>query len=311
MFTMSSLFVTLLSTTILPATSNPAHAYDKTFPSELTGTDSSITGDTTIVLESRQRPTPQQPQQQQQPLQSQTSSASTSLTMDGSIPAKNKVVQFTWKEDSLPSLIWGSAFWLWSGSRSNPLATPLANVLYDASKEPWLQDRNDGLFASPPIPFLLLLGILLGGLGCVFQWGVVLPLTEGNHGLTIQLACVSLIGGAFIELGRTASGEKQSTRQEQDRQNQLQDEFETFARQRLLPGGNCHRTDVVSAFRRFYAKYRQADSEQYPLTDLEIEQLLRDWNKTSNQGRAEMTSGGFYYGIQINSDADVFVSRRM
>lgn len=102
------------------------------------------------------------------------------------------------------------------------------------------------------------------------------------------------------------SGEKGLTRDENDRAVQLEDEFEEFAEKRLMQGGNCHRSDVVKSFRRYFAKYRQADSEQYPLTDREIERLLRVWNKTTNMGRAEMRSTGFYYGIQINTDADVF-----
>ena len=88
---------------------------------------------------------------------------------------------------------------------------------------------------------------------------------------------------------------------------QLEDEFAEFAEKRLQQGGNCHRSDVTKSFRRYFAKYRQADSEQYPLTDLEIEKLLRSWNIKVNQSKAEMRSSGFYYGIQINTDADVFV----
>jgi hypothetical protein len=92
-----------------------------------------------------------------------------------------------------------------------------------------------------------------------------------------------------------------------DRSMQLREEFAEFASKRLASGGNCHRTDIVAAFRRYFAKYRQPDSEEYPLTDLEIEQLLRSWNQMENRGRAEMTSAGFYYGIQINKETDVFV----
>ena len=96
------------------------------------------------------------------------------------------------------------------------------------------------------------------------------------------------------------------TRDEKDRDVQLNEEFDDFAENRLRTGGNCHRTDIVKSFRRYYAKYRQVDSQEYPLADLEIEKLVRFWNKTKNQGKAEMSSSGFYYGISINTDADVF-----
>ena len=95
-------------------------------------------------------------------------------------------------------------------------------------------------------------------------------------------------------------------REENDRAVMLDEEFDDFARKRLQPGGNCHRSDIVRSFRRFNPKYR-FDSEQYPLTDREIEKLLRQWNETKNPyGKAEMRSSGFYYGIQINKEADVF-----
>ena len=96
------------------------------------------------------------------------------------------------------------------------------------------------------------------------------------------------------------------TRDERDRAVQLNEEFDDFAEKRLIIGGNCHRTDIVKSFRRYFGKYRQADSQEYPLTDLEIEKLVRFWNQKKNQGKAEMSSSGFYYGIQINTDADVF-----
>ena len=97
-----------------------------------------------------------------------------------------------------------------------------------------------------------------------------------------------MISGASLELGRLASGEKGPTRQEFDRSSLLRQEFEDFAASRLKLGGNCHRNDVVRAFRRFYGKYRQEESVEYPLTNLEIERLLREWNR-SRGGVAEMS----------------------
>jgi hypothetical protein len=113
-----------------------------------------------------------------------------------------------------------------------------------------------------------------------------------------------LIGAASLELGRIASGEKKMTREEDDRSTELEKEFADFAEKRLLPGGNCHRNEVVRAFRRFNPKYRQSDSVEYPLTDLEIERLLRAWNRS--RGNPEMSSAGFYSNLQINNQADVF-----
>ena len=202
--------------------------------------------------------------------------------------------------------IWGAALWLLAGSRSNPVATPLANVLYNAEQEKWLQDRNDGLFAALPLPMLFVLALVF----CAFGFGadtLIVALADGDRNISLQLAGVSLISGASLELGRIASGEKAPTRDEADRDGQLIEEFEEFAQNRLVAGGNCHRNDVVRAFRRYFAKYRQADSEEYPLTDLEIERLLKRWTKTTSPNEVETTSSGFIYGLSINKDADVFV----
>jgi hypothetical protein len=205
----------------------------------------------------------------------------------------------------LSSVLWGGAVWFLSGSRSNPIATPLANVIYDVKQEKWLQDRNEGLFASLPWEFLIILSVVFVALGYGTDI-VITALAEGDRTISLQLAGVSLIGGCSLELGRIASGEKKQTREESDRGSQLEAEFASFAKDRLKAGGNCHRNEVVRSFRRFYAKYRQTDSEEYPLTDLEIEQLLRAYCRPRG---VEMSSAGFYSGIQINKDADVFVKQ--
>jgi hypothetical protein len=274
------------STLLTTSMCSPANAFDKTFPDELTELDPQLRG---ISLGSR---TNSQQRAKKAAVMAKTN--------------QQNLANFNVQNDLLPSVIWGGALWLLTGSRSNPLATPLANVLYDETKEAWLKDRNAGLFAAPPLVFLFVLGFVFVCLGVVTQF-LLLQLAEGDSVACLQLAGVSLIGGGSLELGRIASGEKGETRGESDRTTQLKEEFDEFASKRLLPGGNCHRSDVVSAFRRYFAKYRQADSEKYPLLDLEIEQLLRDWNRFDNRGRqAERTSAGFYYGIQLNKDADVF-----
>lgn len=263
----------------------PSGAFDRTFPTELTEVDAPSR---TVTVGSRTTA-----------LQRKEAAQRSRERMD------QNLVNFNLRNDAGPALVWGAALWLLSGSRSNPLATPLANVLYDEREEGWLRDRNAGLFAPPPAPLLVLLGLAYACLGTAAQF-LCLQLAEGDSGVCGQLAGVSLIGGIFLEVGRLASGEKGLTRDEMDRAVMLKDEFDEFATKRLIPGGNCHRSDVVKSFRRYHAKYRQADSTEYPLTDLEIEKLLRGWNRSENRGQAEMTSAGFYYGIQINTDADVF-----
>lgn len=217
----------------------------------------------------------------------------------------------------LSSFLWGSALWFLSGSRSNPIVTPLANVLYDKDKEAWLKDRNDGMFADIPISLYAILALLFITTGFCWDSLLVSQFTEGDRNVSLQLAGVSLITGASLELGRIASGEKKLTRDEYNRYQQLESEFNEFANSRLIKksGGNCHRSEIVKAFRRYYAKYRQPDNQEYPLGDLEIERLLREWSKQQQQQQQRgdiniaITSAGFYSGIQINTEADVFVQR--
>lgn len=276
----------LVSSTIAPSRSN---AYDASFPVELTDVDKNDEKNTGVLIGKRSNA-------QQRKLQAGESKKQ----------LDKNLATFSVKKDLLPSLTWGLAFFFGSGSRSNPLVRPLANLIYDEKEEKWLQERNLGLFSALPFEFLLLQGVIFFILGGITEF-TLLQLSDGDSGVCAQLAGVALINGGFFEIGRIASGEKRLTRDENDRAVQLEDEFAEFAEKRLKQGGNCHRSDVTKSFRRYFAKYRQADSEQYPLTDLEIEKLLRSWNIKVNQSKAEMRSSGFYYGIQINTDADVFV----
>lgn len=251
-----------------------AQAYEKSFPIELQAVDA---GD----LDSRQRKV-------------------------NTIREQEAAASLTPEVKPLSAALWGSALWFLSGSRSNPLITPIANALYDPEQEDWLKDRNDGLFANPPTPFFIILAIVFFALGSLTDMAIV-GLADGNRNTSLQLAGVSLIGGASLELGRVASGEKAATRDESNRTTELEQEFEQFAADRLRPGGNVHRNEVVKSFRRYFAKYRQADNEEYALSDLEIEQLLRSWSRS--QPGVDMSSAGFYSGIQINTEADIFVQR--
>lgn len=286
----------LLTTSIVAAshtivgTTESASAYDLEYPTELGFVNDDISRDLRAVREEAY----------------QTKKQSYERRMDY-VTDKNPFL-FRGPKDVVTCTVWGAALWLLSGSRSNPLVTPIANLLYDDEEQDWLKDRNDGLFASLPLPLFGVLLIVFFVLGIGMD-RLVLYLAEGSANVSLQLAGVSLISGASLELGRLASGEKGPTRQEFDRSMQLRQEFEDFATSRLKMGGNCHRNDVVRAFRRFYAKYRQEDSSDYPLTNLEIEKLLREWNRSRGALMAEMSSAGFYNGLSINEQADVFNPR--
>jgi len=249
---------------------------------------------------------------------------------------------------------WGLALWLALGSRSNPIVTPLANVLYggnnanvdgddesnqsndgsilsssssnnNKSENQWLTDRNDGFFGELPPSFMAVLSVVFVLFGIVLDRTVYF-LADGDAEVSLQLGGVSVIGGAVWEVGRLAAKEKAPTREEYERDVELYREFREFAEKRIIVGGrsngaggsnsggrslsscSCHRSDVISAFRRYNPKYRTADNEQFPLSDIEIERILRKWNREFGSG-SEMSSAGFFAGICVDGVADAFAPR--
>ena len=111
----------------------PAHAYyTKTFPDDLDFEN----GDTSRNLATLRVE------------QINAKKANTKNSMDY---IKADPLTFRGPKDLLTTTIWGGALWCLSGSRSNPIVTPLANALYDEQEEEWLQDRNQGMFASVPL----------------------------------------------------------------------------------------------------------------------------------------------------------------
>mmetsp|Transcript_15697 Transcript_15697/g.33170 ORF Transcript_15697/g.33170 Transcript_15697/m.33170 type:complete len:478 (+) Transcript_15697:245-1678(+) len=203
---------------------------------------------------------------------------------------------------------WALALWFATGSRSNPVVTPLANVLYDEKEETWLADRNEGYFGELPLSFAAILSAVFVFLGVVLDRAVYF-LADGDAEVSLQLAGVSVIGGAVWEVGRLAAKEKAPTREEWERDVLLYSEFDEFAAKRLLVGrGSCHRSDVIAAFRRYNPKYRDSESERYPLADIEIERILRKWNRERGSGN-EMSSAGFFAGIVVDGAADAFAPR--
>lgn len=203
-----------------------------------------------------------------------------------------------------PVFVWGAALWLLSGSRSNPLVTPVANILYDAKEEQWLKDRNEGLFASIPPALLAVLGFIFTVIGFLTDKAILFS-SGGDADISLQLAGVSLIGGASLELGRIASGEKRVTREDFERTTLHRQEFQEFASKKLIPGGNCHRSEVIRSFRRYFAKYRDPETEvpEYQISDMEIERLTKEWYRVACNG--EVSSAGFLSGVQINQQADI------
>lgn len=215
--------------------------------------------------------------------------------------------------DFFGSVVWGAAAWFLSGSRSNPLVVPLANILYEEDGEDgeekavdeWLKDRNLGLYSDLPLTFLLSLGVIFLWIGVALD-RVCLFLTEGDANICLQLGGVALINGAFFEIARIASGQKSINREEYDREEMLFNEFEEFAKEKINSGGYVHRSKVIKSFRQFNPKYRSADNEQYPLVDMEIERLVRAWARRPENGNIKMSSAGYFQGVSVADMSSVF-----
>jgi len=274
--------VTATATTTISTSSTEVNAFDKAFPLELEFPND----DTSVNIETIR-------------------SAKIKMKKAKISRSKSRSQYSIFRDpiDATGGAVWGAALWFLLGSRSNPLVTPLANLLYDDQDEKnwWIKDRNEGMFSSLPLKFMVLLGILFWGMGIAVDRGV-LWISEGNDGAVLQLAVISLISGGALELGRIANGEKKVNRQDNERELQLQNEFFEFASKRLLvgTGGNIHRSEVIKSFRKYFAKYR-VENDQYPLGDLEIEGLLKTWNrKSANKGNS-VSPAGFLKGVKVNS----------
>ena len=181
-----------------------------------------------------------------------------------------------------------------------------------ASRNQWLADRNDGYFSELPPSFMAMLSAVYIVLGVLVDRAAYFFVADGDADVSLQLGGVCAIGGAFWEVGRLATKEKPDTRTDADRDALLYGEFSEFASRRMIigagPSCTCHRSDVISAFRRYNPKYRRADDDRHPLSDIEIERMLRRWNREYGSKR-EMSPAGFFGGICVDSGADAFGPR--
>ena len=211
--------------------------------------------------------------------------------------------QFTTNLDIYSSLAFTLGLYLLAGSRSSPLLTGFANLLYDPNEPDgsgdWVKDRNEGLFSDPPLPFLAAVLSLFSVIGLLTD-KIVLLATSADAAVTLQFAVLMIIAGGFLEIGRIATKEKALTRSEDERETTLANEFATFASEKLQFSGSTHKTDVTRAFRLYYGKYRtilfDPDDPTDPVTDVEIERLLKSWARTKN---VSSSGAGFYKQLSV------------
>ena len=333
--TATAIGFTSISTSAMAWHADPAFAYEQSYPLELQMTPAGETENSSNSITKRN-------EERLSYKKAKVMATKMELRNDplGVMSSSPFSSSHEWEVTIAGALTWALALWLASGSRSNPIVTPLANVLYDddgydenesnkmnkkSAENQWLADRNDGYFGELPPSFMAVLSAVFVVFGVILDRAVYF-LADGDAEISLQLGGVSVIGGAVWEVGRLAAKEKAPTRIEYERESELYREFREFAEKRIVVGGgrsggvrssetrslpssiSCHRSEVISAFRRYNPKYRTADNDQYPLLDIEIERILRRWNREFGSG-SEMSSAGFLSGISIDGAADAFAPR--
>jgi hypothetical protein len=160
----------------------------------------------------------------------------------------------------------------------------------------WLRDRREKLAAAAPplVRAVVFVPFVAGGL----LLNRLLLVALEDQSFVLSLGVISCFGGGLLELIR----EPRPTRAERDRKAALEAEFVAFSAARLERGGRCHESEIVSAFRQFYPRYRRRDmgrtDDGISVADKDIGALVRSWN--ARMGRpGERSTSGYWKGISV------------
>lgn len=84
-------------------------------------------------------------------------------------------------------------------------------------------------------------------------------------------------------------------------ESQWQD-FESWASIRLQKRGNCHESEIFSAFRRENSRYRSSES----IADEILRDMIRNWARRGANELLDRTSRGFIKGVSLLPRSDPF-----
>ena len=206
-------------------------------------------------------------------------------------------------KDAIAASCLGVSAFLLAGSTSSPLSLPLANLMGYDEEDDWVKDRQEGLSSSPPAGFTLTLSVIALLFGVIAERGVM-KLSEGDVYITIQLSVLAVLWGTFIEFGRFVVGEKGVTREENDKDQLMCDDFLDFAKESITltsPTTSEHQSDIIKSFRRSNTSYR--NSEQ--VSDSQIINVLDTFLRANGEGR-KVSNAGFVKGVQLKQRVDGF-----
>jgi len=161
----------------------------------------------------------------------------------------------------------------------------------------FVAEREAGFQAEAPVGVAAAAWLAHWGFGALTYVALVRALDD-DGAFVASLACCFAIAGAVYEIGRP----KTPTRQEADAAASLREAFADFAERRLERveefQASTHRTEIVKAFRRSVGRYRTAEGSG--VNDREIFRMARQWH------RGQVTSAGFFKGLSLKPEADVF-----
>ena len=195
--------------------------------------------------------------------------------------------------------VWLASIGLESGVRPGRSTELFYGELLNATD--FVDDAREGFLASPPWTVRALTSLTYFGLGGIFKSLTELAFDDASF--VFALAVCALIAESVYEVGRPNT----PTRSEAEATSSLETAFEDFASDRLERAGpqySVHKTEIVAAFRRSVAKYRSADASGVP--DTAIEKIARRWIYANPRPGALVTPAGFFKGLKINKEPDVF-----
>ena len=160
----------------------------------------------------------------------------------------------------------------------------------------WLRDRREGLAGNAPLTvrFPVFVICIFGGL----MLDRLLLVALESSSFVISAAICAAFGASLLEVIRKPL----QTREERELSVKLNDEFLIFSAERLAVGGRCHESEIVSAFREYFPRYRRSDmsrtTDGVSVPDDQIGDLVRMWNRSMG-GPGERTPRGFWKGISL------------
>eukprot|EP00873_Tetraselmis_striata_P034627 jgi/Tetstr1/454891/TSEL_041755.t1 len=198
--------------------------------------------------------------------------------------------------DVFGGLLW--SFSLWFTSPWQLLLLFLGAIETERPSD-WLIEKFGRIIGQPvdAVDYSAPTGIRLAAAGvCIltgFSIAAVCELGLGDATWAVSTGIGSILVSGIYEAGRP---QRLSPEEAVALEEQWQD-FAGFAEDRLLRKGRCHESEVFSAFRKSFARYRDPSVVPDPV----LRDMVRNWHPG-----AQRTGSGFYKNVSLREVADPF-----